>query len=946
MQKQFPQFIGRLLGFLTAVVISNTIAANLLHAADWPMWRHDPGRTAASKAVVPKNLELRWTRSLPPNSPAYKDERLQFDRGYEPIVLGKRMFVASAYDNSVTALNTDTGAELWKFYSDGPVRFAPVGGKGRILFGSDDGHFYCLKASTGELVWKFKAVPSDRQVLGNGRLISVWPVRGGPVLKDDKVYFAAGVWPLEGVFVYCLDATTGRVVWLNDSSSYLYGDHPHNTEGFGGLAPQGYLLIDESELIVPCSNAYPAHFDLATGKLKSLKLPTAGRLPGGWFASTPSEKERDRLKRRGLLFDNDVNKKRHEDKPRSSGLPEIRSTIHVRDREIKFAEMVPIVGSEVHTVIAADDKIFVVTPQGTIQCLGEGNGNGNKVHFYTTKKPPSTDSEKANAIIQATSAQYGYAVVLGMEDRGLVEGLASRTELKIVGIDADAKRVASIRESRFPAERLSVRVADPVKYELPIYFASLIVLNEKADADTVARLYQSLRPYGGSLVSHESMLPQAIANAETSEALPGSKIETKADGWRIITRTGKLNGASNYLGDWKANSDDLVKAPVGVLWFDDSVSHFKRSPQPAFIDGVMVSVDKDWTDATNRKGGKDYKLLAPMLSDVYTGRVFTSGESAAIRERVKEIAKKTVVDRETVQPNKYTPPGIKPSRAGYGFAGTRINPLTGQSEARIFPKRYGCDGGVDYGSVFTMRSATAAFYDKRTESGTINISGPRSGCTNSIIPANGLLNVPYFYEGCTCSYPLPMAVSLASMPETFEQWTSWGEVPFASLDGKIQRLGVNLGAPGDRKTDDGTLWLNYPDVGGPGPKLSISTKPELPDFFYRHSVFMKDGQGWPWVAASGAKGLRNLTIKGIKPGQYTVRLSFVAPDEAKSTFSVSINGQLKLKEVQPLVAGKGTMRGSTRSVDDIQIDGTISIDLTPIIGETALSGVELVKSGK
>ena len=159
-------------------------------------------------------------------------------------------------------------------------------------------------------------------------------------------------------------------------------------------------------------------------------------------------------------------------------------------------------------------------------------------------------------------------------------------------------------------------------------------------------------------------------------------------------------------------------------------------------------------------------------------------------------------------------------------------------------------------------------------------------------------------------------------------------------------MGVNLGAPGDRKTDDGTLWLNYPDVGGPGPKLSISTKPELPDFFYRHSVFMKDGKGWPWVAASGAKGLRNLTIKGIKPGHYTVRLSFVAPDEAKSTFSVSINGQMKLKEVQPLVAGKGTMRGSTRSVDDIQIDGTISIDLTPIIGETALSGVELVASKK
>ena len=97
---------------------------------------------------------------------------------------------------------------------------------------------------------------------------------------------------------------------------------------------------------------------------------------------------------------------------------------------------------------------------------------------------------------------------------------------------------------------------------------------------------------------------------------------------------------------------------------------------------------------------------------------------------------------------------------------------------------YGCDGGFNYGNLYTMRSGTAAFYDLKSESGTINISGPRSGCTNSIIPANGVLNVPYFYEGCTCSYPLPMGLSLISMPETFEQWMSWGEVPAEALTGK------------------------------------------------------------------------------------------------------------------------------------------------------------------
>jgi hypothetical protein len=68
------------------------------------------------------------------------------------------------------------------------------------------------------------------------------------------------------------------------------------------------LIDDEAkQLIVPSSQAYPAKFDLQTGELKSFELPAPGRLPGGWFASTPSELERQKLKRRGLLFDNEVN---------------------------------------------------------------------------------------------------------------------------------------------------------------------------------------------------------------------------------------------------------------------------------------------------------------------------------------------------------------------------------------------------------------------------------------------------------------------------------------------------------------------------------------------------------------------------------------------------------------------------------------------------------------
>ena len=147
------------------------------------MWRADAGRTASAASALPEKMTPLWTRDLPPLTPAYRDVRLQFDRGYEPVVLGKRLFVASSREDSVTAYDTETGAEIWRTYADGPVRFAPVAGDGRVIFGSDDGVLRCVAADTGKPLWEKRAVPSDRQLLGNGRVISVWPIRGGPVLS-------------------------------------------------------------------------------------------------------------------------------------------------------------------------------------------------------------------------------------------------------------------------------------------------------------------------------------------------------------------------------------------------------------------------------------------------------------------------------------------------------------------------------------------------------------------------------------------------------------------------------------------------------------------------------------------------------------------------------------------------------------------------------------------
>jgi outer membrane protein assembly factor BamB len=293
--------------FVLAVGISGLLwAANSL-AADWPQFRYDSGRTAASPEQLPADLHLLWVRELPEPRPAFPIQvRLLFDASYEPVVLGKRMFVPSMVTDTVTALDTDTGAELWRFFADGPVRFAPVTGRGKVYFVSDDGNLYCLDAENGKLRWKFSGVPSDRQdrkLLGNGRLISLWPARGGPVLAGEVIYFGAGLWPSEGVSIHALDADSGQVLWSNtDSNSIPKANMDHGIAQYAGLTPQGYLAVVNQRLVVPCGAQLPAFLDTKTGALDAYQMGWGGRIglpKGSWLAAGV----RNYLSHSGDLYD-------------------------------------------------------------------------------------------------------------------------------------------------------------------------------------------------------------------------------------------------------------------------------------------------------------------------------------------------------------------------------------------------------------------------------------------------------------------------------------------------------------------------------------------------------------------------------------------------------------------------------------------------------------------
>ena len=930
---------------VTVVILSGAgpspAAAEPDTVGDWPMYRNDAGRTGVSEVEVPDNLRLAWSRTFRPLTPAFQNKRLQFDAGYEPVVAQGKLLVASSLTDSVKAFDTQTGDLAWAFYTNGPVRFAPAIWQDKACFGSDDGYMYCVDLHTGALRWKQQAAPSERLLLGNRRLISVWPVRGGPVVKDGVVYFAAGVWPFEGVFIYAMQIETGKVIWRNDRMGYLFGQQPHNTQAIGGLAPQGYLLIDEDELVVPCSTAYPARLNRLTGELIEFELPSAGRYPGGWFAALDPDQARA-LRRGKLTFDESINSQMHEDRIRSGegGVAELSREIRTPTQIIKFDVPGVDVQSPVHSMLIADNALFVVTEKGEIFCFRDAShlpeASREDSSVSQEKLRPSRDAiRQAEAIVAQASSKYGIAIVHGLVDGQLVKALAESSKYHVVALDDQLERCETLRRELDAAGVYGTRVA--VKYceldsvALPPYVTTVMV-TERGSLQISPSL-QTLRPFGGIAIN------MVKAGQESDRLKDDGFVLQNKDVGLVVQRRGALPGANEYSGDWALSEDQRVRFPLGVLWFDDTLAHFKRSPQPRFNQGEMISRPKDWRAARVKGNYKiDYPLLPPVLSDIYTGRVLDDSERMDLRNRL------TATSPSIAEPSQYRPPrqqdDWKPKQP---VVGERKNPITGEMEPRAFLKTYGCDGGVDYGDLYTLRSGTAAFYDKTIESGTVFLSGPRSGCTNSIIPSGGVLNVPYFYEGCTCSYPLPTAMSLVAMPEQHEQWASWGKSVIAA--GKIQRIGINFGAPGDRITRAGTLWLDYPSVGGPSPIID-ATASGMPRYRYQHSLWMKEDARYPWVNASAVEGLNEFTIKGLRPGPYIVRLYFNEPDVAVPggrLQTIELQGNIVKENFDIAAESGGSMHATNLEFKGVKIQDELTLRLSSSRGETILSGLELIR---
>ncbi len=695
--------------------------------SDWPMWRHDFNRTASTPEQLADKLYLQWQVKYPARTPVWDDplnrDLMPFDRIFEPVVADNKLFIGFNDQDKIVALDINTGNELWHFYADGPVRLPLAINKGMIYFTGDDGCCYCLNSNTGSLVWKRLLAPAENKLLGNKRLISMWPARGGIVIKDDIIYTAASIFPMMGTFIYALDAATGKIIWKNEGSGSNYILQPHKSPAFADVAPQGAFVITGDRLLVAGGRSVPAAFNLKTGEELYYQLAASGKTGGSFSCANDLVFFNHHRDRTTMMYDSG-NGNRLSSKPLeypvidgntfyfsgknisasklgsdkkleplwSSGISATNDMIKAGDclysadsSGIKAVKLLPdnqtrliwnySTDENVERLIAANGKLIAVTGNGTIMIFGDTPvkkvAKLGKPQISSTKIPVKTEK-----ITGATKVTEGYCLILGGADPEQIKELLTGTSIQIIAYEKDPGKLNSLREyfdqAGLNADRISLLPFGDIFPLLPKYFSSLTIINDPAyieggNKDLLKLVYESTRPYNGKIMVKGSGEQHDLFMKSFSDLdLPGAAFQKEED-FSMVTRTGPLEGASpwthNYgnIANTVKSDDQLVKAPLGILWFGGN-SNMDVLPRHGHGPGEQVVDGRLIIQGINSISARD----------VYTGRVLWRRESEKLMDDSWMVYYDESYDEENPLDTKYNQVHIPGSNArGTNFIATK-----------------------------------------------------------------------------------------------------------------------------------------------------------------------------------------------------------------------------------------------------------------------------------
>ncbi|HHM12307.1 MAG TPA: hypothetical protein ENJ16_02045, partial [Planctomycetaceae bacterium] len=287
-------------------------------------------------------------------------------------------------------------------------------------------------------------------------------------------------------------------------------------------------------------------------------------------------------------------------------------------------------------MLAASSRLIVVLANGSILCFGEEREETDLPVLMADEERPAPDqlsrrSDEATRLLEATSEEIGYAVILGLKDGGLVEELLERSRLHVIAVDNNAQLVDDLRQRWMDrgwyGRRVDVLKGDPATIELPPYVATLVATERSGASGPLvtidpARLARIVRPYGGLVFATGLNTGEIDSLAERWRKISnaGMEVTTSSDSviWR---RPDALPGAADWTHETSDaarsyfSSDERVRAPLGILWYGDSDDYgfhkwkdYGRGVKPQVCRGRLFA----FNDRT--------RVLRAV--DIYTGRRF------------------------------------------------------------------------------------------------------------------------------------------------------------------------------------------------------------------------------------------------------------------------------------------------------------------------------------
>ena len=659
---------GLAIGVLITLISGQLVA----QAKSWPMYRANPSRTASTEAGLSAKLGLKWRHAprLAPNRAWPRLRRMTFDRAHHAVVADGLVFYGRSADGMVIALDLETGHERWSFPTGGPVRFAPAVESGRVCVGSDDGWLYCLDAKDGAVKWKKRGCSDSGQVLGNGQMISRWPIRGGPAIRDGIVYFAAGIWPSDGIYVHAFKLTSGRRVWTNNSSGSIFMAQPHGgAQAESGISAQGHLVVSDEYVIVPTGRAVPAAFRRHDGKFLYYHLQKNGHQGGtatmasgkfffnsGMFFDVKSGAARGKNAYRDIAATGDdlvtVGKpglsllewKTVEKKVKGKQVRERRfvkaftlarqtqdqcvivagehivtgstagiSLVGIQERKQLWSANVD---GTVLGLAAIDGHILASTDTGAIYCFAAGAQgiakNEPEVPGGQVAPIAPAFEQAAREILEQSKVRDGWCLDLGCGDGSLACELARQSNLRILAVESNPALARAARARLVAAglygDRVMIHEGPTRKTPYPPYFANLVVSGKSV-----------------------------LAGAGAVNKAEAARVQRPCGGVVCIGRPGELRktvrGPLKGAGDWthqyadagnSACSDDTVRSPLAPLWFDDLgqalTQRHGRGPSPLYLDGRVFSLGLDSLMAIDAYNGRKlWEFPIPGILKAYDG---------------------------------------------------------------------------------------------------------------------------------------------------------------------------------------------------------------------------------------------------------------------------------------------------------------------------------------